>query len=627
MLLSFCGRDLKGDRMKFSSTLILDDREKTIELLEKCDNFYHTNGKMLISDTEYDALKTKAKKLYGDDVYFTTIGAPVNGKSDKVTLPYIMGSLDKLKQDTVEKWLDKKGSVVISDKLDGASVIVTWKNGEVVFAATRGDGETGQDITEKAKVFCSSIPVKESVTLRGELLLTGDDHITLGLKNRRNGVVGVFNNDNPNISALKMIKPRFYEYVSGPVDIPNEIERMNYISNVLLLDTPNYGLISNTDVEYLTALLFSNKAKAGYDIDGLVLTVDDSKRENVLLPKNKVSFKVNEDAVKVKVTGIEWNTTRMGRIVPVVLVEATDISGSTIRRATGFNAKYIYDNGIDVGAVIGLVKSGEVIPYITEVFKKSDLFRFDNLACPSCFGELQWKGVDLVCNNINCNKIKIKSIAHFFKTIGSEYMSEKTIEKLNVFSIEDMYELNELDITLLDGFGIKKAGQVVYEIQKTLKTEPHKLLAAFGIDGIGKRISKEILTQFTMDELFDSIDTDKLSTVLGPKTMDKFLANINNFKQLYNFLKDKGLEFKINGGVKMLDGKKFALTGKAPVKRDLIVSLIEKNGGSVATMSKTTNYLATSDVDSMSGKTKKALEYGTKIISYEELFGLMGEEI
>jgi len=103
MLLSFCGRDLKGDRMKFSSTLILDDREKTIELLEKCDNFYHTNGKMLISDTEYDALKTKAKKLYGDDVYFTTIGAPVNGKSDKVTLPYIMGSLDKLKQDTVEK--------------------------------------------------------------------------------------------------------------------------------------------------------------------------------------------------------------------------------------------------------------------------------------------------------------------------------------------------------------------------------------------------------------------------------------------------------------------------------------------------------------------------------------------
>jgi len=109
--------------------------------------------------------------------------------------------------------------------------------------------------------------------------------------------------------------------------------------------------------------------------------------------------------------------------------------------------------------------------------------------------------------------------------------------------------------------------------------------------------------------------------------MVKFLDNINNFKQLYTFLKDKGLEFKINGGVKMLDGKKIALTGKAPAKRDLIIALIEKHGGSVSTMSKTTDYLATSDVDSVSGKTKKAQEYGTKIISYEELYDLMEEEI
>ena len=611
--------------MKISNIWVLENQRKTMKFFEKCDLDYHTHGMTLITDTEYDELKTKAKELYGYDM-FNTIGAPINGNSNKVTLPYIMGSLDKLKQDTVEKWLNKNKDIVISDKLDGASVIVTWKNGEVVFAATRGDGEIGQDITDKAKVFCPSIPVKETVTLRGEVLLTGDSYISLGFKNKRNGVVGIINNDTPSLDSLKMIHPRFYEYIDGPVDIHNEFERMNYISKLLLLDTPNYELISNADVDYLTALLFSNKAKSDYEIDGLVLTVNDSKRENVLLPKNKVSFKVNEDAVKVKVTGIEWNTTRMGRIVPVVLVEATDINGSTIRRATGFNAKFINDNQIDTGAVIGLVKSGEIIPYITEVFTKSYI-DVNDLVCPSCGGILQWKGVDLVCNNINCNKVKIKSIEHFFKTMGSEYMSAKTIEKLNVSSIEDMYELNELDVTCLDGFGIKRAEQIVYEIQKTLKSEPDRLLSAFGIDGIGKRMSKEILTQFTLDEIFDRIDTDKLSTVLGPKTMVKFLDNINNFKQLYTFLKDKGLEFKINGGVKMLDGKKLALTGKAPVKRDLIIALIEKNGGSVATMSKTTDYLATSDVDSVSGKTKKAQEYGTKIISYEELYDLMGEEV
>ena len=609
--------------MKFSNVIALESKDATFKKLREYDEAYHIIGSPLVSDTEYDMLWATARDKYPDDEYFHSIGHSL--PTEKVKLPYVLGSLNKLKINTIDKWLDKQNDIVISEKLDGASIVVTWKNGNVVFAATRGDGEEGQNITDKAKIFCPSIHTNDTVTLRGEVLLIGDDHITLGFKNKRNGVVGLINNDTPSLISLKMIHPVFYEYIDGPIEHRYEIERLDYIKHTLLLNTPNYELTDAADSDYLVDALFIHKENSDYDIDGLVLTVNDSVRENVMLPKNKISFKVNEDSIQTKVTGIEWNTTRMGKIIPVVLLEATEINGTTVRRATGFNAKFIKDNKIGTGAIVGIVKSGEIIPYITEVFEPSDINSVDSLFCPSCNGLAVWEGVDLVCVNKDCSKMAIKKITHFFKTLGSEYMSEKTIEKLNVTTIEDMYELNELNMIQIDGIGIKKAEQIVYETQKTLKTEPEKLLAAFGIDSIGNTLSKEIMKQFTMDELFDTIDINKLSFILGPKTKEKFLNKINEYSQLYTFLKMRGLKFKENGGGQMFEGKKFTLTGKAPLKRTLIVALIEKNGGTVASISKTTNYLITSDMDSQTGKMKNALEYGTKIMSYDELLSMMDE--
>jgi DNA ligase (NAD+) len=601
---------------------MLKNEREIIDYLKSCDNEYYNTDDPSLNDFDYDKLKTKAKELYPDNPYFYTVGSDVKGS--KVKLPYVLGSLNKIKYDTVSKWVKIDERYVISEKLDGVSFICTWIDGRVMFASTRGDGIYGQDITEKAKIFVPDIPDTRPTTLRGELTLVGNSHEKLGYKNRRNGVMGIIGKDEINVDKLQYIVPCFYEYVSGPEIFCTESLRLAWITEVLKLKTAQYFIASFVNGDFLEKKLREFKEIANYDIDGLVLTVNNSEREDVEYPKNKIAFKVNEDSVEAKVTGIEWNVSRNGKIIPVVLVEPIDIGGVTVKRATGFNFKYIKDNVIDKGAEIGLIRSGDVIPYITEVFKQANIVNLP-VVCPHCKGEVKDIGVDRCCMNKECGRKMSKEVAHFFKRMGSEYVTEKTINSLGVSTIEEMYELEDLDIVGIEGFGLKRAEQIVYEIQKTLKTTPETLLAAFGMPSIGRRLSKEITKKFTFDTLFD-ITKEQIGQVLGSKTSVKFLDNICNFKSLYEYLKTKGLTFKIEGGNdKMFDNKKFALTGKAPMKRDLIVSLIEKSGGSVGTVSKITDYLVTADPDSTSGKTKKARDYGTEIISYDKLFEMLGE--
>jgi len=299
--------------------------------------------------------------------YFSLVGAKVTSRK-KAKLPYVLGSLTKMKSDKVMDWIKKKGNeVIVSAKLDGASIYVEWENGKVIFASTRGDGYEGQDITEKAKFFVPDIPTKNKVCLRGEALLVGDSYKRLGFTNRRNGVAGLLNRDDVSPEDLYEIDVVFYEYINNDSYI-FEYERLNYIEWFGLNVVP-YTSYSTPTLERLNILLFEYKNNCKYDVDGLVITRTRSSRENAYYPLNKIAYKVNEEAVKVKVIGIEWNVGRSGRIVPTVLIEPTIINDTTIARATGFNAKYIQDNKIKEGSIIGVIRSGEVIPYITEVFK------------------------------------------------------------------------------------------------------------------------------------------------------------------------------------------------------------------------------------------------------------------
>ncbi len=593
--------------------------EKTIEELKKYDQLYFEFGTSPLTDTEYDLLKSSAKELFPYHEYFKEVG--FKSKYKKIKLPFVIGGLDKVTSETVLNWVNKNPNdeIVVSEKLDGNSILVTWENKNIVFAASRGDEETGQDILEKVKYFIPKIPINEKVTLRGEILLEGDVYQELNFSNRRNGVTGLIRRDNIEPEKLRKLSARFYEVIESPYPISTEINRLEYIVYELQLPIPFYIVLKNNEkfISIINGFLQNCKENSNYDIDGLVLTFNHSVRENISYPKNKVKFKVNEEAIKCKVLNIEWNVTRMGFIKPVILIEPTEIMGVTVSRANGFNAQYIYVNSIGKDSEIGVVRSGDVVPYVTEVF----ISTFSNIptSCPDCNGSVILKRKELICMNPKCFHKNVQNVTHFFISMGCEGMSDKTIENIGITSIQEMYSLTQEYLEKIPGFGKKKAEKILSEVKKTLMVKSENLLHAFGIPMIGKTLSRKLCKKFTIDELFEIKDPDKLG--LGEITSQTFIDNITNYKELYDYLKLIGLEFITKDNMSQsLNGMLFELTGKGPLDRNKIKSMIESKGGEVNGISKNTNYLVTNDPDFKSGKMKNAEKVSIPIITYDKLF-------
>jgi len=619
------------------------DKEYYLAKLKKWDNLYYNEGNPEVTDLEYDLVRENFKVLYPDNPYFKEIGIPVstttiNSKYEEINLPFIMGGLDKVDFQNVEQWVRKSNDdIVISEKLDGNSAICSWKNGELSFSASRGDGEKGQNILNKIK-YCipENIKLNINITLRAEILLEGNLYKELGFKNRRNAVAGMIRRDDINLENLKKLSVIFYEIVDYDKLINDEVERLLFIDNELKLRTVRFNIMKANEItaDRLANLLKIYKENSPYDIDGLVLTRRHSERENVSYPKNKVKFKVNEDSKRCLVNkDIEWNVTRLGYVKPVILIEPTEIMGVTVSRVTGFNYNFIEKHQIGKGSEIGVVRSGDVIPYVTEIFKNSTNVKIPEY-CPSCNSKLRKTNIDVICDNDNCLQKKIYNVSHFFIKIGCDNISDRTIEMMGVYSVEDAYNMTTEELIKLPGFAKRKADMVVQEIKKSLYIEPYKLLAAFGIPMIGNTVSKSLCSRFTLDELFEIVnnkisyetpsDSHNYILGLGPITTKTFFENIQKYKPLYEFLKKKGLKFiEDDKGMKTLDGVKFALTGAGSLKRKDYISMCELKGGIVKGMSKDTNYLVTDDVSTNSDKIKSANKYGTKIITYEQFMEMI----
>lgn len=603
--------------------------EQKIEYLQKLDNHYYNTGKPLVSDLEYDLLKSEAKGLVPDHPYFQTVGAPVSG--DKVKLPYILGSLKKVKTDTVDNWMiSQSGIKVISGKADGVSIYVKYVDGKVVFATTRGDGYEGQDITEKAKLFCPDIFLGGVAEFRGEATLQGTTHTELGYKTRRNGVAGLLNDDK--VNRCEHIKPVFYEVLSDHGDL-TEMDRFMFMGEIGLTTVP---FTSCTDMlaDELSKLLEVTKNSVDYDIDGLVIANNGSKRENVYYPKNKVAFKVNEEAVLCTVTEVKWDVGRSGKLTPVVHIEPTEIQGVTVSKCTGFNFGFIDSNKIACGSEVYVVRSGDVIPYIEEVKNLSKEYLPFN-TCPSCGNlvELSETEVDLYCHNRDCGQTAYKKVEHFLRTLGAENITIKTLKKLGIDTIEKAYALDELDIIGLEGFGKRRAQQVVEEIEKTKKTTSPKMLQAFGIPGIGQTASEDICNKFH-EQIFD-LSMNELQSIpgIGVKTSANYNLHIGEYKDILTRLNDSGVIFEMSMNDVEEDAKNeteltgliFTLTGAYEIKRNILKNMIEGKQATVKSLTKKTDYLVTSDFNSTSSKMKKAQKYGTEIISYEQLMEMLGE--
>ena len=589
---------------------------------------YH-EGFPKISDSYYDKLKGLFRQDYPTNPYNGFVGVSVD--DNKVKLPFTLGSLNKVKTDgSCQKWIkDNEGEKVYWSKLDGVSGLVRYIHGKYYRALTRGDGEYGQDITDK---LLNAVPNQlnhlTTGSYRCEIMLTGDDHIKLGYKTRRNGAAGILNRDGTKQCEHLVVK--FYEVVEDDdvvvssklwnPDTNNEIARIERMVG-LGFDVAPYIVGGDKSDDELVELLRNWKTVSDFDIDGIVMTINDSEREDTYYPDLKCAFKVNEEATICDVIGITLQVGRTGRVVPVVNIEPTEIGGVTVSNATGFNAEFVYNSGIGYGSQVGIYRSGDVIPYIDFVSKSVDVDSTD-VTCPSCGGELKWKGVDLVCDALFCDDRDALRVEHFLTTLGCENVTAVTLKKLGVFNIYEAYGLDDLEISELDGFGVKRAQQIINEINKTLKTTPAKLLASFGMTGIGNSVSQNILKVYDFDDVW-KLTNEQLMKIdgVGDILAENFISERLPFFIIYEFLKEKGLVWSTASN--NLKGMVFCLTGNGTVKRDDLVKMIESNGGFVKGMSNKVDYLVTSDPNSQTGKAKKARDYGKPVISYDELMGML----
>lgn len=600
----------------------LTEEPYEIKKLKEWDSLYYEEGTPVVSDAEYDTFKEKAREKYPTHSYFKNIGAEVKGR--KVKLPFTLGSLNKTKPDgSFEKWNEKfPGNKIITPKLDGVSILVNFKDGKVQKAYTRGNGEYGRDITGKARLFCPGVDYNEALWVRGECLLTGTDHEELGFKTRRNGVAGLLNND-VHIHCDK-IKVIFYELVEGPSEIETEYERLSFLKKILPRENMISFALNKEIAEYeLENVLELNKKDSPYDIDGLVITLDNSEREDTKYPEHKVAFKVSEPAIEAIVKNVEWCTGRTGRIVPLVHIHPVKIQGVEVSKATGHNWKYICDTLIGTGARISLQRSGDVIPYIVGVKQHAyvDLAKPD---CPSCGCEptITKTGVDLVCLNPECPAQKLARTEYFFLTLGAENISEKTFKSLGISSIQEALEITRDFIRNKPGFGNKRAEQIIQEIEKCLTTRPDKLLASFGIPGIGVEMARTVLKHFDFDEIWtlkaeDFIKVPGFGEILA-KNLEK---GLEKYKEIYEYLLNKGLTFEVKQNT--LRGKMFCLTGNGPLKRNELQKIIESKGGFVKGMSKKIDYLVCGNLETTSSKAQKARGYGIPLITYEQLMEIL----
>lgn len=598
---------------------------KEITQLKKYDQDYY-NEEESISDDEYDSFKDEVRDMYPDHPYFNEVGAEVS--RSKVKLPYILGSLSKKKPDgSYNKWLEKyQGAKIISPKLDGVSIMVEYDhNGDMTIAYTRGDGEYGRDITEKAKHFTPKPNNLNTdyLVVRGEVILNKSvDYKQFG-KNRRAAISGLINtDDNTNAHLIDCI---FYEIIDSNLLLHTEEDRLNQLKELFPVNCIDFRMVYDHLEEDMIDI-YSEVANIPYETDGLVVTLNNSTRENVKYPDHKISFKFPNKPVEAEVLDIIYDVGRTGKISPRIAIKPVEISGSTISYVTGHNYKYVKDNLLGPGSKIEVVKSGDVIPYVVKVISAGNFISIDNCICCGSVLVPSASEVDLYCLNDDCEVKRLHKVAYFVKMMGMENITYNTLENLNITKIEDLYNLQPDYMLNFEGFGVKKIDKIFNEINKSLHTEPYKLLAAFGIKGVGRTIAKEILSNYKFHELFTLTEDDfKQIDGIGSILAKELVNGLDNNFDLYEMMKVFGLTFKESSSD--LKDKVFCLTGNGNMPRNNYIEMIENLGGMVkSSMSKKVDIVVTKDVNSNSTKMKKARDYGINIINYNDLDEMLIQE-
>jgi DNA ligase (NAD+) len=563
-------------------------------LLDAANNAYYNKEEKVITDQEFD--------LLADD------GLEIRNFRVKTEHFQPMGSLKKLKtQDDFEKFA-KRASVSCTPKLDGNSIELVYEDSVLVKAITRGDGFFGNDVTDKIQ-FCNIMddaPGPGSFSRKCEAIMPKDMQSQYE-KNIRNVVAGTLNRKTVDEIELSKI----------------DVVCFSEMSNVC------HGYLTYEDLE---AVFNDLKENYYYEIDGLVLSlsVPSYKETDPLLPANVQALKFNKDGVDAEVGEIEINLGKHGKLTPVlILKEAVEIDGTMVQRVSASNYGLLVAAGLGVGAKIQVIKSGDIIPFVSKVIEPQKSIPW--FTCPSCGNdaEVSDNGIHATCINPNCDSLAVIKLVHIFRMLDLEFISDTTVENLYDFGLNTLKIISEStveEIASLPGFGNSKAGNIIAKM-KTVKFTEAQVLQAAMVKGISSSQSKRLIDHFgSLEGFFKgaciSINLAGING-FGVKLTETVMKNMTNFRAMYEEIKACGFEIIVpKVATETPDGANVVCTGTCSRfgRKELAKVLGDSGVLMQKAVNKETDFLLTNDVNSNSSKTAKANKLGVKIMSYDDFF-------
>ena len=654
----------------------LDRIKELVEILNKAGKSYYSEGTEIMSNYEYDTLYDELVGLEKETGHVLSNSPTINvGYETLSELPKIrhespMLSLDKTKsREALRDWLgDNLG--VLSWKLDGLTIVLTYENGELLQAVTRGNGEIGEIITNNAKVFKNiplTIPFKGRLVLRGEAIISYSDFERINelipeadakYKNPRNLCSGSVRQLNNKITKERNVQFRAFNLVSATdVDFKNSRSYQFEWLRSQGFDVVEYKMVTKDNILDTIQWFADTIVDNDFPSDGLVILYDDiaygdSLGRTAKFPKNSMAFKWSDETAKTTLREIEWSASRTGLLNPVAIFDAVELEGTNVSRASVHNISVMESLNLGLEDEIEVFKANMIIPQIAKNLTNSGNMPIPEV-CPVCGGKTEIRNINdvksLYCTNPLCQAKHVGKFTHFVgrDAMNIDGLSEATLEKfIGKGFIHDFIDLFHLDrykdeIVTMDGFGEKSYNNLIMAVDNARKSNLVRILFGLGIENIGLSNAKMIIKALkgeNNEETINNILNAKLSDLTDIDGVGEIIAtgfveffhnkdNIDLFKRLLDELELE--EIKDTQTSNILEGKVLVVTGTVNIfpNRNAVKELVESLGGKVTgSVTSKTNYLINNDSKSMSTKNKTAAKLGVPVITEEEFIRLIGRE-
>lgn len=641
--------------------------KELVTLLSEAGKAYYQESREIMSNFEYDKLYDELLELEQKTGVVLSgsptrkVGYEVLSELPKETHPSPMLSLDKTKETSaLQEWLGEKEGL-LSWKMDGLTIVLTYENGELIKAVTRGNGEIGEVITNNARMF-DNLPLKISykgtLVLRGEAVIRYSDFqqmnqeiedVDARYKNPRNLCSGSVRQLNNEITARRHVK--FYAFALVQADGEDFQNSRKYQFEWLRqqgFEVVGYKMVTREALPETVAWFAEEIGANDVPSDGLVLTYEDiaygeSLGRTAKFPRNSIAFKWADEIRETTLEYIEWSPSRTGLINPVAVFEPVELEGTTVSRASVHNISILESLMLGEGDRITVYKANMIIPQIAENLTRSGTVQIPS-ECPVCQGKTEIRQINdvrsLYCTNPECQAKKIKGFSLFVSrdALNIDGFSEATLEKFigaglirefaDIFHLEDHKEA----IMEMDGFGEKSYENLIASIRTAAKTTLPRVIYGLGITGIGLANAKMLCKAFSFDfEAMRQADAETLTQIDGigqvlAEAWIQYFGSEENNQKVDRLLKELEIEQpEIAEGTAVLDGMIFVITGSVHhfANRKALQEVIESKGGKVTgSVTARTTYLINNDTTSNSSKNKKARELGISIISEEEFLNM-----